>query len=87
MDKEEIITIIMDRVPKEFGAERMKEIEYFGSYEGDDLDMIVYVKGIDEREDTLDESVRLFDMHYEMNLDVPFHITSAKSGMGEVEAA
>ena len=38
MDKEEIIKIIRDEVSKEFGAERMKEIEYFGPYEDGDID-------------------------------------------------
>jgi len=87
MDKEEIIKIIRDEVSKEFGADRINEIEYFGPYEGEDLDVIVYVEGINEREDTLDVSMRLFDMLYEMDLDVPFHITSAKSGRGEEAAA
>ncbi len=53
MDKEEIIKMIMDEVSKEFGAERIKDIKYFGPYEGEDLDVIVYVEGIDERNDTV----------------------------------
>jgi len=61
MDKEEIIKIIKDEVSKEFGAERIKDIEYFGPYEGEDLDVIVYVEGIDERKDGLDVGMRLSD--------------------------
>jgi len=61
MDKEEIIKIIRDEVSKEFGAERIKDIEYFGPYEGEDLDVIVYVEGIDERKDGLDVGMRLSD--------------------------
>ena len=87
MDKEEIIEIIRDEVSKEFGAQRIKEIEYFGPYEGEDLDVIVYVEGIDEHKDTLGVSMRLFDLLYEMDLDVPFHITRAKDSMGEEATA
>ena len=87
MDKEEIVRIIRDEVSKEFGAERIKEIDYFGPYEGEDLDVIVYVEGIDERKDTVGVGMRLFDMFLEMDLDVPLAIMKAKERMGEVEAA
>jgi len=60
--REEIINIIRDEVSNEFGAQRIKEIEYFGPYGGEDLDVIVYVEGIDERKDMLDVSMRLFDL-------------------------
>ena len=86
MDKEEIVQIILNEVSKEFGAERIKDVEYFGPYEDEDLDVIVYVEGIDERNDTVDVSMRLFDMFLEMDLDVPLRISRAKEGMGE-EAA
>ena len=87
MDKEEIIKIIRDEVSKEFGAERIKDIEYFGPYEDEDLDVIVYVEGIDERKDTVGVGMRLFDMFYELDLDVPLRISRAKSGVGEEAAA
>ena len=86
MDKEEIVQIILNEVSKEFGAQRIKDVEYFGPYEDEDLDVIVYVEGIDERNDTVDVSMRLFDMFLEMDLDVPLRISRAKEGMGE-EAA
>ena len=53
MDKEEIIKMIRDEVSKEFGAKRIKDIEYFEHYEGEDIDVIVYVDVIDERKDTV----------------------------------
>ena len=87
MDKDEIIKIIKDEVSREFGAERVKEIEYFGPYEDEDLDVIVYVEGIDERKDTVGVGMRLFDMFLEMDLDVPLRIARAKEGMGEAVAA
>jgi hypothetical protein len=87
MDKEEIIKMIMDEVSKEFGAERIKDIKYFGPYEGEDLDVIVYVEGIDERNDTVGVGMRLFDMFDEMDLDVPLAIMRAKEGVGEDAAA
>ena len=87
MDKGEIIKIIKDEVSREFGAERIKEIEYFGPYEDEDLDVIVYVEGIDERKDTVGVGMRLFDMFLEMDLDVPLRISRAKEGMGEEVAA
>jgi len=87
MDKDEIIKIIKDEVSREFGAERIKEIEYFGPYEDEDLDVIVYVEGIDERKDTVGVGMRLFDMFLEMDLDVPLRIARAKEGMGEAVAA
>jgi len=87
MDKEEIIKIIRDEVSKEFGAERIKGIKYFGPYEGEDLDVIVYVEGIDERKDTVGVGMRLFDMFYEMDLDVPIAIMLDRGEMGEAAAA
>ncbi len=87
MDKEEIIKIIKDEVSREFGAQRIKEIEYFGPYEDEDLDVIVYVEGIDERKDTVGVGMRLFDMFLEMGLDVPLRIARAKEGMDEEAAA
>ena len=87
MDKEEIIRIIRNEVSKEFGVERIKDIEYFGPYEGEDLDVIVYVKGIDERKDTVGVGMRLFDIFDEMDIDVPLAIIRAKEGTGEEAAA
>ena len=87
MDKEEIVKIIRDEVSKEFGAERIKDIDYFGPYEGEDLDVIVYVEGIDGYRDGLDVGMRLSDKFYEMDLDVPIAIERAKDGVGEEAAA
>ncbi len=49
--------------------------------------MIVYVEGIDERKDTVGVGMRLFDMFYEMDLDVTLAIMGAKDGMSEEVAA
>jgi len=87
MDKEEIIKIIRNEVSKEFGVERIRDIEYFGPYEGEDLDVIVYVEGIDERKDTVGVGMRLFDIFDEMDIDVPLAIIRAKEGTGEEAAA
>ncbi len=87
MDKEEIVQIIRDEVSKEFGAERIKDIDYFGPYEGEDLDVIVYVEGIDERKDTVGVGMRLFDMFDEMDLDVPIAIMRDRGEMREEAAA
>ena len=87
MDKEEIVQMIRDGVSKEFGAERIKGIKYFGPYEGEDLDVIVYVEGIDERKDTVGVGMRLFDMFDELDLDVPLAIMRAREGVGEEAAA
>ena len=87
MDKEEIVQIIRDEVSKEFGTERIKGIKYVGPYEGEDLDVIVYVEGIDERKDTVGVGMRLFDMFYEMDLDVPIAIMRDRGEMGEEVAA
>jgi hypothetical protein len=87
MDKEEIIKIIRDEVSKEFGAERIKGIRYFGPHEDEDLDVIVYVEGIDGYKDGLDVNMRLFDMFYEMDLDVPISIERARDAAGEEAAA
>jgi hypothetical protein len=87
MDKEEIVQIIRDEVSKEFGAERIKDIDYFGPYEGEGLDVIVYVEGIDERKDTVGVGMRLFDMFDEMDLDVPIAIMRDRGETGEEAAA
>ncbi len=87
MDEEKIIRIIRDEVSKEFGTERIKDIEYFGPYEGEDLDVIVYVGGINERKDGLDVGMWLSDKFYEMDLDVPIAIMRDKGEMGEGAAA
>jgi len=87
MDKEEIVQIIMDEVSKEFGTERIKGIKYFGPYEGEDLDVIVYVEGIDERKDTVGVGMRLFDMFDDMDLDVPIAIMRDRGEMREEAAA
>ena len=87
MDKEEIIRIIRDEVSKEFGAERIKEIRSFGPHEGEGLDVVVYVEGVDGYKNGADVNMRLFDMFYEMDLDVPICIERARDAAGEEAAA
>ena len=78
MDKEKIIEFIRNEVAKEFGAERIKEIEYFGPYEGEDLNVMVYVEGIDEDKEGLKLHGKLFEKFIELGIDVPLHIARAK---------
>ena len=87
MDKEEIIKIIRDEVSKEFEAEKIKGVKYFGPHEDEDLDMIVYVEGIDGYKDGLDVNMRLFNIFYEMDLDVPISIERARDAAGEGASA
>ena len=87
MDKEEIIKIIRDEVSKEFGAEKIKGIRYFGPHEDEDLDVTVYVEGIEGYKDGLDVNMRLFDVFYELDLDVPISIERARDAVGEGAAA
>ncbi|MFQ6063699.1 MAG: hypothetical protein ACE5KT_10495 [Methanosarcinales archaeon] len=77
MEKEEIVELIRKEVEKEFGAERIKKIDYFGPYEGEDLNVKVYVEGIDYRKDTVKVWNRLFDKFLELGIDVPLAITKA----------
>ncbi|MFQ6057047.1 MAG: hypothetical protein ACE5J3_13830 [Methanosarcinales archaeon] len=78
MEKEKIIEFIKKEVAKEFGEERIKEIEYFGPYEGEDLNVIVYVEGIDEDKEGLKMHNKLFHKFLELGIDVPLDITRAK---------
>ncbi|KAF5414376.1 MAG: hypothetical protein C5S48_09185 [Candidatus Methanogaster sp.] len=65
------------------------EIEYFGhyNYEDGDLDVIVYVDGIDERKGIMAAEMRLFDRFLETDLNVPLRIAIAKERVGEEAAA
>jgi Mg2+/Co2+ transporter CorC len=49
MEKEDIIELIRSEVAKEFGEERIKDIEYFGPYEGEDLNVRVRTGGLEDR--------------------------------------
>jgi|LGVF01.1.fsa_nt_gb hypothetical protein len=51
-----------------------------------DLDVIDYVEEIDGYKDGLDVNMRLFDMSYEMDLDIPISIERMRDAAGE-EAA
>jgi len=70
-----------------FGTERIKGIKYFGPYEGEDPVGIVYVEGIDEREDTVGVDMRLLDMFDETESRRTLCIARAKEGVGEDAAA
>ena len=77
MEKEEIIELIRSEVAKEFGEERIKDIEYFGPYEGEDLNVRVHVKGLEDRNEGYGVHGRLFDKFLELGIDVPLAIARA----------
>ena len=51
MGKEETVESIGSEVAKEFGEERIKNIEYFGHYECGDLNVRVRVEGLTDRDE------------------------------------
>ncbi|MFQ6062891.1 MAG: hypothetical protein ACE5J9_06920 [Methanosarcinales archaeon] len=51
MEREKILSRIRKVVEEEYGADRIKEIEAFGPFEGEDLDVNIYVEGIEEYKD------------------------------------
>jgi len=77
MEKEEIIELIRSAVAEEFGESRIKKIEAFGPYEDEDLNVMIYVEGIEEVKDTHKVWSKLFDKLDELDLDVPFSIARA----------
>ncbi|MFQ6073186.1 MAG: hypothetical protein ACE5KT_10880 [Methanosarcinales archaeon] len=77
MEKEYIIELIRKEVAKEFGEDRIKKIEAFGPYEGEDLNVIISVQGIKDRKETHKVHSKLFDKLYDLGLDVPFSIVKA----------
>ncbi|MFQ6072768.1 MAG: hypothetical protein ACE5KT_08740 [Methanosarcinales archaeon] len=74
MDREDIIEIIRSAVAREYGEDRITRIDAFGPHEGEDLDVLIYVKGIDDREDTMDLFRKIRAKFEELDLDVPFDI-------------
>ncbi|MFQ6056842.1 MAG: hypothetical protein ACE5KT_11320 [Methanosarcinales archaeon] len=77
MEREKILEIIRKIVEEEYGADRIKEIEAFGPFEGEDLDVKIYVKEIEKYKDTHKVWTKLFDTLYDLDLDVPFIIIKA----------
>ena len=77
MKKEEIVELIRSEVAKEFGEERIKDIEYFGPYEGEDLNVRVRVEGLKDRNEGYSVHSRLFDKFLELGIDVPRSIARA----------
>ncbi len=69
--------MIRSEVAKEFGEERIKDIEYFGPYEGEDLNVRVCVEGLADRDEGYSVHSRLFDMFLELGIDVPLSIAKA----------
>jgi len=45
--------------------------------------VVVYVEGVDGYKDGADVNMRLFEMFYEMDLDVPISIERARDAAGE----
>ncbi|MFQ6072468.1 MAG: hypothetical protein ACE5KT_07200 [Methanosarcinales archaeon] len=77
MEREKILEIIRKVVEEEYGADRIKEIEAYGPFEGEDLDVKIYVEGIEKYKDTTKVWSKLFDILYDLGLDVPFMILKA----------
>ncbi|MFQ6055509.1 MAG: hypothetical protein ACE5J9_07575 [Methanosarcinales archaeon] len=78
MEPDRIIEIIQSTIAKKFGEDRIKKIEAFGPYEGEDLNVMIYIEGIDEEgKDTMEVWRELFDKLYDLGLDVPFRIVKA----------
>jgi len=69
--------LIRSEVAKEFGEERIKDIEYFVPYEGEDLNVRVRVEGLTDRDDGYKVHSRLFDKFLELGIDVPLSIARA----------
>ena len=74
MEKEEIVELIRSEVAKEFGEERIKDIEYFGPYEYEDLNGRVRVEGLADRDECYMVHSMLFDVFLELGIDVPLSI-------------
>ena len=77
MEKEEIVELIRSEVAKEFGEKRIKDIEYFGPYECEDLNVRVRVEGLADRDEGYKVHSRLFDKFLELGIDVPLSIARA----------
>ncbi len=69
--------MIRSKVAKEFGEGRIKYIEYFEHYEGEDLNVRVRVEGLADRDEGYEVHSRLFDMFLELGIDVPLSIARA----------
>ncbi len=69
--------MIRSEVAKKFGEERITDIEYFGPYEGEDLDVRVRVEGLADRDEGYKVHSRLSDMFLELGIDVPLSISRA----------
>ncbi|MEA3280977.1 MAG: hypothetical protein U9Q68_00170 [Euryarchaeota archaeon] len=77
MGKEEIVELVRSEVAKEFGEERIKDIEYFGTYEGEDLNVRVRVEGLADRDEGYNVHGRLFDKFLELGINVLHPIARA----------
>lgn len=70
MEKEEIIELTRIEVAKEFGEERIKDIEHFGPYESEDRNVRVRAGGLKDRNEGYIMHSRLFDKFLELGIDV-----------------
>ncbi|MFQ6056934.1 MAG: hypothetical protein ACE5J3_13250 [Methanosarcinales archaeon] len=79
MDKEDIIEIVRNIVSDKFGEERIKEIDAFGPYEGEDLNIEVVIEGIDERSTEVNDVLTTLNHKFwDLDLDVPIAINKAE---------
>ncbi len=65
------VELIRSEVAKEFGEERLKDIEYFGHYECGDMNMIAPAGGLADCDGGYEVHSSLFDMFLELGIDVP----------------
>ncbi|MFQ6120551.1 MAG: hypothetical protein ACE5KE_11800 [Methanosarcinales archaeon] len=79
MDREDIIELIRNAVAEKFGENRIKKIDAFGPYEGEDLNVEVFVEGINRKDkEVIEVASKIQDKLWELGLDVPFGISSAE---------
>ncbi len=74
MEKEDIVELVRSEVAKEFEEERIKDTEYFGPYECEDLNMRVRVEDLADHDEDYNVHSRLFNKFLELGIDVPLSI-------------
>ncbi|MFQ6063596.1 MAG: hypothetical protein ACE5J9_10545 [Methanosarcinales archaeon] len=79
MDKEDIIEIIRKEVVEKFGEKQIKDIIAFGPFEGEDLNVMVIVEGVDRKsKEALEVASKIRHKLWDLDLDVPFGISKAE---------
>ncbi|MFQ6055794.1 MAG: hypothetical protein ACE5J3_07420 [Methanosarcinales archaeon] len=80
MEPEKIESIIRELVAQKFGEDRIKRIDSFGPCEDEDLNVLVFVEGIDRNsKEVWDLRRKIRHKLDKLDLDVPFGLFNAKS--------